>query len=79
MIKILTAEHFNDWNTWYSNRRVRLDELEILEELHENQPIILGKNDEKQIGIVKGQYVEALLDYFPCKIGAKNDEQLVAL
>lgn len=77
MIKILTLGHFNNWNDWYSKGKISLTELEI--EAHENQPVILGDEENKQLGIVKEGYVVKILDYYPCDIKAKNDEQKIAL
>ena len=77
MIEILELGHFNNWNEWYSKKRIALTELEIT--AHENQPVVLGLDEDKQLGIVKGGYIVPLLEYFPSKIGAKNDEQKIAL
>jgi len=77
LIKILTLGHFNNWNDWYANGKIPLTELEI--EAHENQPIILGDEENKQLGIVKGGYVVKLKEYYPYEIRAKNDEQKIAL
>jgi PhoH-like ATPase len=81
LVKVVTVEHFNNWQAWYSQRKITHEQLGLEEGvvLHENQPIILGLEDEKQIGIVKGEYVVPILDYYPSKIGAKNDEQKIAL
>lgn len=81
MVGILKVEHFNNWQDWYSQRKITHEQLGLEEGivLHENQPIILGLEDEQQIGIVKGGHVVPILDYFPCRIGAKNDEQKIAL
>ena len=79
MIDVLKVEHFSNWQTWYSQGKIKITELKIEEEVHENQPVLLGDTESRQIGIVKGEYVVKIYEYFPCKIKGKNDEQKFAL
>lgn len=79
LINVLTIEHFNNWQDWYSNGYVLVEQLGIDDEVHQNQPVILGYGDERRLGIVIGNKVEALREYFPSKVKGKNDEQKLAL
>lgn len=79
MIDFLSIEHFDNWQSWYSQDKIKIAELKIEGNLYQNQPVMLGKEGSAQIGIVKGDYIVKISDYFPCKIGAKNDEQKFAL
>lgn len=73
-----TIKNFDLWDEWYSDRKVKLEELGELN-LPQNSGVILDGAGTQQYGIVKGDYIIPLKDYHPCSISGKNEEQKVAL
>lgn len=80
MIKhVVVVEDFEGWNDWFKDGRIKIESLNIREELHPNQGVVLKGAGAKEHGLVKGDYVVKVKQHFPCGINPKNTEQTLAL
>lgn len=79
MIGTLLIPNFSQWQEWYSKEKIHISKVNTDQKIYENQPVILGENEDQQTGLIKGEYIVRTDQYFPCKIGAKNSEQKIAL
>lgn len=80
MVKhVVVIEDFEGWNEWYSDGRVRIDEIKTEHVFTPNQGVVLKGQGAKSHGIVKGKFVVRSNDYYPCGLAPKNSEQIIAL
>lgn len=80
MIKhIAVVENFENWNQWYAEGRVELAGLNSETPFHPNQGVVLKGQGAKEHGLVKGDYIVRIQQYFPSGVSPKNTEQTIAL
>jgi PhoH-like ATPase len=73
-------EGFEDWNDWYSEGKILIADLKSNEEVfHPNQGVVLKGSGCKEHGMVRGDHIVRLKQYYPCEISARNTEQTIAL
>ena len=74
-----TITNFDLWNEWYSDRKIRVDQIAEAASIPQCSGVVLENGNACQYGFVKGEYVTPIKDYHPCNIKAKNGEQKIAL
>lgn len=76
---IIVIEDFQDWNKWYADGEISVEELNITEPVYPNQGVVLKGDGCKEHGLIRDGRVVRIKHYSPCGIGAKNSEQTIAL
>lgn len=76
---IAVVEGFEDWNTWYAKGEVELSSIPGNYKWHQNQGVVLKGMGCKEHGLVKGDHIVRVQQYYPCDISPKNTEQTIAL
>ena len=78
------VDHFDRWNSWqdwYENGNRGIEAGELIAELnaHQNQGIILKGDNAEAYGIVKGDRIVPIKEYYPEGLKPRNIEQKIAL
>lgn len=73
-----TIKQFDLWSEWYTDRKVRIEDLGE-GDFAQSTGVIMQGGNAVQYGFVEGDHIVPLKDYHPCKIYGKNEEQKVAL
>lgn len=76
---IVVIEDFQDWNAWYQDGEVYIEDLNLTEPTHPNQGVVLKGNGCKEHGIVKDDKIVRIKHYSPSGISARNSEQTITL
>jgi len=79
MKHIVVVEGFEDWNRWFQEGRVKIDCLPSSISFYPNQGVVLKGGGAKEHGLVKGDHVVRVAQYYPSGISPKNTEQTIAL
>jgi PhoH-like ATPase len=75
---VVVIEDFEEWNDWYSDNEVFVEDLG-LEAFHPNTGVVLKGSGCKEHGMVKGDKIVRTKHYAPCGISPRNSEQTLAL
>lgn len=79
MTDYLIVDGFDDWNTWYSEGEVSIDEVIGSTDFYENQGVIITGAGDDQLGIISGDKIVSVSPYFPSGIAPRNVDQSFAL
>lgn len=76
---VVVIDGFEDWNDWYQDNEIFLEDLDNVEDVHPNTGIILKGSGCKEHGLVKDDRIVRTTHYSPSGISPKNSEQTIAL
>lgn len=75
---VVVIEEFEEWNDWYTNGEIFLEDIDPVE-VHPNSGVVLKGGGCKEHGLVVKDKIVRVKHYVPCGITSKNSEQTLAL